>query len=543
MADASLRSSSNDPHPAIPVPEDWSAAWRIPVLLVLAACALLLASVLWINGGRFGYTLDDAYIHLAVAENLVRGHYGVNLGEMSSPSSSILWPVLLAPLARTALADWVPLSIDLACAAAATAVFARAAWLAFEAAPSPRRERAAAFFALLCVLATNQLGLVFTGMEHSLQVALAAAIALGMTGEARSGVVPRWLLACLVLGPLVRYEMAALSFPAVAFLWMRGHRTQAAGVGGLLVATLGGFSLWLKANGLPALPASVMAHSHSFGSGFAPSWVIKGIAANLEPVTGRLLALSGLALAFPAFDARRPRAERALAAWAATVVALHVAVGRSGWYGRYEAYAWTVALLVGLHLYRTPAVQGIRSIRPVALALGAAAVTGLAFAENVRIAATTPLAANNIYVQQRQMHRFVVGWLRAPVAVNDLGWVSYRNDRYVLDLYGLASWEAQQERRRRAGNAWMERLAQAHGARVALLYDLWMAPVPPSWVRVGVLRFSGPQITPASRDVAIYARGPASARQTEALLRDFRRTLPKGASVVLALEAAPSADR
>lgn len=50
--------------------------------------------ILKLNQGRFIYTLDDAYIHLALAENIMQGHYGVNLGEFSALSSSILWPFL-----------------------------------------------------------------------------------------------------------------------------------------------------------------------------------------------------------------------------------------------------------------------------------------------------------------------------------------------------------------------------------------------------------------------------------------------------------------
>ena len=56
--------------------------------------------ILHLRGGHFSYTLDDAYIHLALAENLAGGHYGVNLGEYSAASSSILWPLLLIPLLR-----------------------------------------------------------------------------------------------------------------------------------------------------------------------------------------------------------------------------------------------------------------------------------------------------------------------------------------------------------------------------------------------------------------------------------------------------------
>ncbi|HKL20996.1 MAG TPA: hypothetical protein VJ904_04275 [Tichowtungia sp.] len=54
-------------------------------------------SILYLNGGVFTYSLDDAYIHLSLAEQIHHGHYGINAGEYSSPSSSVLCPFLLAP--------------------------------------------------------------------------------------------------------------------------------------------------------------------------------------------------------------------------------------------------------------------------------------------------------------------------------------------------------------------------------------------------------------------------------------------------------------
>ena len=71
--------------------------------------AALVGGILLLNGGHFAYSLDDPYIHLALAENLAAGHYGLNLDEPSSPSSSILWPLLLAPFTRWAGYEWVPL--------------------------------------------------------------------------------------------------------------------------------------------------------------------------------------------------------------------------------------------------------------------------------------------------------------------------------------------------------------------------------------------------------------------------------------------------
>jgi hypothetical protein len=56
--------------------------------LLCAAVYLLLSSFLVLHvvkdtGGHFIYPLDDPYIHLALAENLAHGHYGINATEFS----------------------------------------------------------------------------------------------------------------------------------------------------------------------------------------------------------------------------------------------------------------------------------------------------------------------------------------------------------------------------------------------------------------------------------------------------------------------------
>ena len=61
------------------------------------------------NGGRLTYTLDDPYIHLALSEGIAEGHYGIHPAEPSAPSSSIVWPFLLAPGARLPLHELLPL--------------------------------------------------------------------------------------------------------------------------------------------------------------------------------------------------------------------------------------------------------------------------------------------------------------------------------------------------------------------------------------------------------------------------------------------------
>jgi hypothetical protein len=61
----------------------------IPLVLVLRAI-----------GGAFGFSLDDPYIHLALASHILDGHYGINPNEAAAPSSSILFPFLVATLLK-----------------------------------------------------------------------------------------------------------------------------------------------------------------------------------------------------------------------------------------------------------------------------------------------------------------------------------------------------------------------------------------------------------------------------------------------------------
>ena len=60
------------------------------------ALILLIYAGLELTDGRLIYSLDDPYNHLAVAEPIVEGGYGINSEKFASPSSSILFPFLLA---------------------------------------------------------------------------------------------------------------------------------------------------------------------------------------------------------------------------------------------------------------------------------------------------------------------------------------------------------------------------------------------------------------------------------------------------------------
>src|SRR5215468_4391895 len=94
-----------------------------PLAAVLAGLAAVLAveifCLLIATRGHFVYALEAAYTHLALAQQIAQGHYGLAPGEAAAPSSSILFPFLLAGLKFLGLGTKLPLVINVACTLAA----------------------------------------------------------------------------------------------------------------------------------------------------------------------------------------------------------------------------------------------------------------------------------------------------------------------------------------------------------------------------------------------------------------------------------------
>jgi len=83
--------------------------------IAITPMLVLLVLVGFMTNWQFIYTLDDPYIHLALAKGISHFHYGINASEFSAPSSSILWPFLMAPFASLQGFWLVPLVVNLLC--------------------------------------------------------------------------------------------------------------------------------------------------------------------------------------------------------------------------------------------------------------------------------------------------------------------------------------------------------------------------------------------------------------------------------------------
>lgn len=490
--------------------------------VLASSCALVLA-ILALTHGAFVYSLDDPYIHLALSRMIAQGGYGINPGMPASPSSSILWPVMLAPFADTALGEIVPLLINVACAMGTALVLA--AGLRRLLPPLIATVTAGIAVSLL-----NVIGVAFTGMEHSLQVLLAALATQAVLIIKDTRIAPTWLPALMVVGPLVRYELLALT-AAIAIVLVRIHRWRLALLTcALAIIPVAAFSSFLMGLGLDPVPSSILVKSDLTGADSltqAGAVLVNRLhAAAVNPVFMAALAVTVI-------DVFRIRRVDLVQGYVLTVLALHAVAGQFGWWGRYEVYlAVAVVVPVLSFVWAWSTTQTWRVIRIAALAVLMLAPWKL-FATTV----ATPLAAREISLQQAQTARFVSDYWRAPIAVNDLGLVAYRGGQVTVDLWGLGDGKARVMRLQREPG-WMQELVDQRQVRLVAVYPAWFQDdIPASWTEVARLQTPG-LVAVAGSVVSYYAVSPADVDGACTAIEEWQASLPAPDSVTTTCPAA-----
>lgn len=523
------------------VPALASGAWQA---LPLAACALvfavLLLKILAITGGASLYSLDDAYIHLAVSEEIARGHYGVNPQEPAAAASSIVYPFLLAPFAATPFHAAMPLVWN----ALFTLLSLLTGWRILSRLPLPAGTTSDAFrAALLTALALlfNWVGLAFTGLDHSLQLWVSLLVLDGALGFLRDGRAHHGWLAAIALAPLVRYENLTVSGSALLLLALAG-RWRALGAAALpMLGLLAGFSAFLLSQGLGPLPSSVLVKADVLPGGDAGPF---GFAAGALRHAGESLSHTSAIFSLLLLSATlagvciwRSRERALLALFAAGPVLGHLCGGRYGSFQRYEIYVLSLAGCAALlawgpglaRLLALPALRPVLVAGPLLAALAPALPSGFYSATRL-----TPEAARDIYEQHHQMHRFAAELHAAPVGVKDLGWVAYRNDHFVLDLTGLGH---EGIRRAKAEGRWhglasLEPWLDRHDVALLMLYDRGHE-LPTGWRRLARLHLSRPPVSASGSAVTfVSTRSGAHAALSERLSA-FAPTLPDGVRLEL----------
>lgn len=498
----------------------------------------LIVMTLIMTGGVWEYALDDVYIHLAMSEQLWNGGYGVNAGEYASASSSVLYSYLLAPFTPFEFHTYWPLVIGLVTLVIGAVLWAQVLREAETGASVPMQQ----MLLVLAIVGPAFLGwpaMALIGMEHMLHVVVTLMVLLGLLEFAREGRISLMLLLGIALNPVVRFEGMAISLLACCVVFFGGRRWEAIALLFAAAAPLAAHFTRMDTLGLDMLPNSVNAKAAIAGGGEGltevTSWEKAKYAflITLSSPSGRMLVVTLLVAIFGLFFARRhvTGTYRLIGIALVLAVAAHAFLAQSIWFYRYEVYVWTFAVGAGAVLLSRVSFASATSARAIPALFVLAVLYGGVHYPSVAFN-YVPSGGAAVYAQQRQMSHFAEDYWKAPIAVNDLGHVAYRNPNYVLDLWGLANADALEARLRGTDPLWADKLAQRYDVGAAMIYKNWLQDnIPPMWIEVAQLRLNLPLATLGGDVVSIYATTPDAIPKLKTALAEFAPTLPASATL------------
>lgn len=511
-----------------------------PLVIASSVLAAIVAveyfSILSLNSGVFVYTLDDTYIHLSLAENIIRGNYGINPGEFSSPSSGIIWPLILSLFALLPGFMFVPLLLNIAVSLGTLALSWKILNTLFK--QNKRSQFIITVLLIYLIPSTGMVGLIFMGMEHSLQVFSIVFVLYVMVKELQGVSKSGMMGTAIFLASVVRYENLAICIFALLFFLVRGRvrETIYAAAGMLIIHS--GFMMFLYAHTSAFLPSSVSLKLQSLhGAGYSFSKLFSTIGSPFGALYTTTAAI------FLAYFLLSINTYRLLAIGGTFAIIAHLFFGYTQTLGgfsldlyyffRYEMYLWTLINLL-LMIISAHAIQKHSDWSPVSLMAMLILLEGLFSSRNHASLFTIPNAANNIYEQQYQNHRLVTELYRKPVAVNDIGFVSFHNEQYVLDLWGLASRDTWKLRLSNPLKThWMDSVASAKGVGLAIIYDVWFPVVPSSWKKVAELSLTKKQVTASENIVSYYSTRSEDYNEVVKTMQDFQQILPNRSMLML----------
>jgi hypothetical protein len=525
-----------------------------PILVALGVFAITTV-ILWNlcqskNGGQFVYTLDDPYIHMAIAKNVVRhGVWGVTPFQFSSSSSSPLWTLcLVLSFVLFGVRDLTPLFLNL--------IFAGLALGLVYVLLRRRLPGWVVFLVLLAVIYFPPLApLVFSGMEHTAHLffsLLTVALAVKTLSQESPSPGLRWgLLVSAFLTTAIRYEGLFLILVLSILFVCRKRWLFTLLFAGAGVLPLAAYGIWSAAQGWYFLPNPVILKGQEgnralfnflddlFVRGspltwqaierLVPAMVVSRI--NAQPHLLYFILPSLLLLIYRRGSFWNPANVTNVVFIGSAL--LHMQFASTGWFYRYEAYVmgfgiYAVAAGLADHLPDRDGWQGFRNrlFRTAVVMLLAILVTSPLRVRAAKSLKDTPKASHNIFEQQYQMAFFLRQFYRGQVvAVNDIGAINYLADFHLVDLAGLGTRESAAFKLKQIyGSRQVAAVAEQYGTQVALVYDSWFQ-IPTEWTKVGEWQIRDNVIC-GYDTVSFYAVSPTSAPGLIDNLRAFAPRLP-----------------
>lgn len=487
------------------------------------------------NNGHLIYALDDPYIHMQVARNLMEhGIWGVNPSEFSSSSSSILYTLLIYfVFLITGLNQYVPLIINILAAVGMQVALFR---MLFKHEEGTLVEYVG--YALIVFLAPVG-ALIFGGMEHTLQI-LINLVYVSLAAKVILKKSPKYA-ALLVIFSLfcvgIRFEGIFLVASVSLLLFLnRGIKLS-------LLNLLSGASVYLifgfisLANGSYFLPNSLLL------KGEKPVLSILGLMSYAFVWLEKLYAtpyllvifLVTLLVFFIRFSSKKvwDQANIVFAIFLLTTIA-HFQFAKTGWFYRYDAYLVVIGLYSLLYAYKISKNHKVLSsfiFSKLYVRLGACLIILLVayplLFRSVASVKETPVYMKNIYEQQFQMAGFIHEFYQnGRIAANDIGAITYFNNISLVDVYGLGSVDI--VKMKVNGTHDREHLRdyiKNLDVDVIMIYDDWLEnKIPEEWIKVGSWSLSDNVFV--LKTVSFYAPKVEKYQKLKESLKRYSKKLP-----------------
>ncbi|WP_110513788.1 hypothetical protein [Herpetosiphon llansteffanensis] len=502
----------------------------IPYLILGLILFIQGIAIYLLNDGKLTYILDDPYIHLSLARNIAHGHYGINLVEPSAPSSSIIWPFLLAPFARLPFYEYIPLLLNIGFGVCTLFFIHKIIDLIFHNSISSAKK---IFISVIFIVTTAVSTLIWSGMEHVLQIFLSVFIIYNLIDLEINNKLNKSLIIVIIFHSLVRYENLSICIPSLMFIFFKGYKKLSLLSLSTIISALAAFSYFLHSLGLNYLPTSVIIKGSYFSNKTSLEIFLINLTNSMQAPTWLFLFSILILIALKL----RQKSHMLFIVTISASIILQLLFGTTfkSFY-RYESYMIVYALIAFIYLYNKFISETINNTRKYLIVIILASGFLIGYLDYIHCVVYTPMFANSIYAQSYQIARFTDNYYNKNVGVNDIGLVSYMNHNYTLDLFGLSNIDVVDYRKSRTPG-WMNQMADRYNVDLIMIYDEWFKGyIPSEWIKIGELNIDIPTISVAYKEMAFYVRNPANVAEVRQLIKQFAQTLPANTTFDFAQE-------
>ncbi len=504
----------------------------ISLLIFWVAIIIIFFFTISNTGGHLFYTLDDPYIHMAIAKNLVKhGIWGITKYEFTSCSSSPLWTLILSfSFLFVGIKDFLPFVLNVFFASL-TAVFIFNFIVKFT------DSNLTIFSVIISVLFFSPfITVIFTGLEHSLYTMIIILIAIFLykiLGEKENKKSIYILYVLIILLTLTRYEGLFVAFSLfLIFIYRRKFLIAFlilifAFISFLAVGFISVFNDWhfFPNSVLLKSPVPVTDIWSFIKETFYPRFLRIFWAYN------RIFVL--VFISFVIFLHLRKNKElspfKALIFFFMSVTFLHIQFAMTGSLLRYEMYIIALGIFVNsvlIIIFLKEKKNIIKIYTKIFLF-----ILVLFFSISIfKAVKNVPIASTNIFQMQYQMSKFIGRFYEGKtIALNDIGAVNFYSDVKCVDLWGLANKEIGDYRRQKAYNTnIIYSVNKEKNTEIAIVFESWFKQyggLPSNWYEAGKWTIPN-NITCGSDSVTFYAIDSAKFLKLQDNLKSFSKELP-----------------